>query len=81
MDFFFNRVAGCHLTKKRLHHSFFRMTFVKVRSEIKYFSSFCSFTSAVTQNSILKNLFKSQRKISVIGFFFSETAGFEVTEE
>ena len=54
---------------------------MKVRSEIKYFSSFCSFTSAVTQNSILKNLFKSQRKISAIGFFFSETAGFEVTEE
>ena len=82
MKFFLNRVAGCHLTKKRLHYSFFQMTFVKVfRSEIKYFSSFSSFTSALTQNSILKNLFKSHWKITAMGYFFSEIADFEVSEE
>ena len=83
MEFVFNKVAGCHLTKKGLHHSFFRVNFAKVfRSEIKYFSSFCSFTSVLTQNSILKNLFKShQKKIESWGSFFREIAGFEVTEE
>ena len=30
MEFFFNKVVGCHLTKKGLHHSFIRMNFVKV---------------------------------------------------
>ena len=83
MEFVFNKVAGCHLTKKGLHHSFFRVNFAKVfRSEIKYFSSFCSFTSVLTQNSILKNLFKShQKKIESWGSFFREIAGFEVTGE
>ena len=81
IELFFNKVAGCHLTKKGLHHSFFRMNFAKVfRSEIKYFSSFCSFTSVLIQHSILKNLFKSHRKITAMGFFFREIAGFEVNE-
>ena len=71
MEFFFKKDAGCHLTKKELHHSFFWMYFVKVfRSEIKFFSSFCSFTSVLTQNSIMKNLFKSHLKITIMGFFF-----------
>ena len=82
MEFSFNKVAGCHLTKKGLHRGFIRMNFVKVfRSKIKYFSSFCSLTSVLTQNSILKNLFKSHRKITVIGFFLGEIAGLDVTEE
>ena len=81
IELFFNKVAGCHLTKKGLHHSFFRMNFAKVfRSEIKYFSSFCSFTSVLIQHSIVKNLFKSHRKITAMGFFFREIAGFEVNE-
>ena len=81
MEFFFKKVVDCNLTKKELHHSFFWMNFVKVyRSEIKYLSSFCSFTSALTQNSILKNLFKSYRKITVMFFLFDKIAGFEVTE-
>ena len=49
--------------------------------EDEYFSSFCCFTSALTQNSILKNLFKSHQKITLMGFLFSEAAGCEVTEE
>ena len=49
--------------------------------EDEYFSSFCCYTSALTQNSIQKNLFKSHRKITVVQFFFSEVVGCEVTEE
>ena len=80
MEFFFKKVPGYHLTKKGLHHSFFLMSFL-FRSDIKYFSSLCSFASVLTQNSILKNLFESYRKITVMRCFYSETADFEVTEE
>ena len=48
---------------------------------MKYFGSSCFFTSALTQNSILKNLFKSHPKITLMGFFFGEISGFVVTEE
>ena len=30
MEFFINKVAGCHLTKKGLHHCFFQMNFAKL---------------------------------------------------
>ena len=82
MELFFKKVAGCHFTVMKFHHSFFRMNFVKVfRSEIKYFSSFCPFIIFLTQNSILKNIFKGHGKITVMGFFFGEIAVFEVPEE
>ena len=71
MEFFFKKDAGCHLTKKELHHSFFWMYFVKVfRSEIKLFSSFCSFTSVLTQNSIMKNLFPKSVENNYHGILF-----------
>ena len=47
----------------------------------KFYSSCCCFASDLTRNSILKNLFKSNQKMTLMGFFFSDFAGCDLTEE
>ena len=49
MEFFFSKVAGCYLTKKGLHHSFFRLNFVKFfrLSKLSLDEYFCSFYAFV----------------------------------
>ena len=58
---------------------FFRSAFFyNIYSQIL---QFLLFTNVLTQNNILKNLFKSYPKITVIRFLFSEVAGCEVTKD
>ena len=77
MESFLNKVAGCHLTKKDSTMVSFGwilwnssdQLFSKIYAA-KFYSSCCCFASVLTRNSILKNLFKSNRKMTVMGFFF-----------
>ena len=58
---------------------FFRSAFFyNIYSQIL---QFLLFTNVLTQNNILKNLFKSYPKITVIRFLVSEVAGCEVTKD
>ena len=47
----------------------------------EHFCLFCSFTSVMTQNNIVKNLLKSHQKITVMRFFFSENESCDVAQE
>ena len=77
MEPFFNKLPGCYLTKKHSTIVSFGWSLWNSSDQLfsktyadEYFSSLCCFTSVLTQNRILKNLFKSHQKKNCDGVRF-----------